>query len=228
MSEQEYKTILARYLPASAVDPVYRFIVEHNIHFRITRERASKLGDYKMPQPRHQYHEISVNGNLSTHFFLLVLLHEMAHLLTFLSHGRKIQPHGHEWQGHYRDLLLEYSCAGHFPPETKPLIMKYTAHIPLNRAAGQELEKLVKQLDNPGETIPITTLDDIPLGSTFRIVNKPRYLFRSISKNRTRYRCLELQTQQTYSISASAEVSYSNGFEKLKIENNNIISWITT
>ena len=204
--EEHNKAILARYLPPSAIPPVYDFLNSHSVHFHITPQRSSKLGDYRCPQPRHTYHEISINGDLAPHLFLLVLLHEMAHLVTYLEHGHTVQPHGHQWQQHYATLITQYAAAGHFPPEAQPLIKRYTRRIPLNRAAGRQLEQLLLQIDRPQEAARQTHLRDLPLGATFRLQNRPHSTFRSLELRRTRYRCTELDTGRTYLISADAPV----------------------
>lgn len=204
--EERYKAILGRYLPAPAVNPVFCFLNRHSVHFHISRRRSSKLGDYRMPQPRHQYHEISVNGDLSPHLFLLVLLHEMAHLNTFLAFGREVQAHGHEWQEEYRKLLTQYSNEGHFPAETKGLLAKYTARIPLNHKAGEELERRLKQIDDPERASKELRLEDLPIGSLFRIMSRPQILFRSVEKRRTRYRCIDEKTGTPYLVNGSAVV----------------------
>lgn len=205
-NEEQNKAILRRYLPPSAVDTIYNYIVANGVRFHITRQRTSKLGDYRMPQPRHNYNEISINGDLSPHLFLLVLLHEMAHLETFKAYGRTVQPHGHEWQQQYRNLLVQYFNDGHFPTEIYPQLKKYTAHIPLNRAAGNELERRMKEIDNPEDSAHITLLKDLPVGSTFRIKTRPEMLFRSIEKRRTRFRCVEVKSNRPYLVNGDAEV----------------------
>lgn len=204
--EEEYKSILARYLPSSAVEPVYRFITEHKVRFRITPVRTSKLGDYRRPSPQNPYHEISVNGDLPEYFFLMVLLHEMAHLKTFAAYGRRVQPHGHEWQEQYRQLLIQYFNEGHFPVETYPLFKRYTNHVPLNRAAGQELEKALRRYGMTESETPQTTLDDLPQGACFRLKSKPDMVFVNIERRRTRHLCSEKGTGRQYLVSGTAEV----------------------
>lgn len=204
--EEEYRSILARYLPLSAVEPVYRFVSGNGVRFKITKVRTSKLGDYRRPSLQHPYHEISVNGDLPKHFFLMVLLHEMAHMNTFLAYGRSVQPHGHEWQEQYRRLLIEYFNEGHFPPETQPLFKRYTARIPLNRTAGQELELALKRYGMPEDNKGCLTLNELPLNTCFQLKNKPGMVFINLEKRRTRHLCLEKNTKRKYLISGNAEV----------------------
>lgn len=203
-NEEQNKAILRRYLPPSAVEPIYNYIVANGVRFHIKRQRNSKLGDYRMPQPRHNYNEISINGDLPPHFFLLVMLHEMAHLETFKVYGRTVQPHGHEWQQQYRTLLIQYYNEGHFPPEVYPLLKKYTARIPLNRAAGEELERQLRQIDDPSNDELL--LKDLPVGTLFRLKSRPNILFRSVEKRRTRYRCIDTATNLSYLVSGNAQV----------------------
>lgn len=203
--EEHNKVILARYLPPSAINPVFDFLNTHSVHFHITPQRSSKLGDYRWPQTRHTFHEISVNGDLSPHLFLLVLLHEMAHLLVFQQYGRTVQPHGHQWQQQYAALLIQYANEGHFPPEARPLLARYTHRIPLNRATGKTLERFLQQYDRPQDAVDLL-LRDLPIGSCFRLLNHPQQRFRSIEKRRTRYRCTDLSSGRDYLVSGDAPV----------------------
>lgn len=209
--EEQYKASLSRYLPPTAVDSIYHYLNSNAVHLHITRKRSSKLGDYRMPQPRHQYHEISVNGDLTPHMFLLVLLHEMAHLDTFLQYGRSVQPHGHEWQQHYSRLLRQYALQGHFPAEVGTMIEKYTAKIPLSNSLGRALERKLQQLDSPETATDDVVLNELPVGTLFRVKDRPQQLFRSLEKRRTRFRCVDVQTGIAYLVGGNAIVLPEDG-----------------
>ena len=73
---------LAEYLPPNTFEPVAHYIKQYNVHLTITRERKTILGNYRNAH-RHQNHRITVNGNLNKYSFLITLLHELAHLLTY-------------------------------------------------------------------------------------------------------------------------------------------------
>lgn len=200
----KYKQTMACYMPLEAVDEVFDFFNRYSVHFHITRERHSKLGDYRWPQRDHNFHEISVNGNLNKYYFLLVLLHEMAHLNCHQRFGCEVLPHGHEWQEEYRQLLLQYRSI--FPPEVAVLIDQYTRRIPLSRTLANKIEAQLRSYDegyNPSDDL---TLDQLPEGSLFRLQQRPEQLFRSVEKRRTRWLCEDAQTRMQYLIRGSAQV----------------------
>lgn len=208
MSPEAYKSILANYLPSMAVDPIYNFMNHYSVHFHITRKRTSKLGDYRWPQPRHNYQEISVNGDLNQYEFLMVLLHEMAHLCTHQRYGDSTQPHGHEWQNEYRNLLLQYiNC---FPAELATLIKQYTLRIPLSRTIEKQIDTLLKQYNPNFVAEEHICLNDLQPGTLFRIKAKPQQLFKAIAKRRTRWQCEDVVTKQKYLVNGIAEVIIEN------------------
>ena len=204
MSPEEYKAVLAKYLPATAVDSVYDFLDRYKVFLHITRKRTSKLGDYRWPQPHHNYHEISVNGDMNPYQLLMVLLHEMAHLNTYQHYGNNVQPHGHEWQEEYRQLLHQYlSC---FPDDIAMLISRYTARIPLSRTTEKQLDELLLHYNPDYAPSADPVLDQLKPGTTFRIVAKQQKLFRALEKRRTRWLCLGLDDNKQYLVSGSAKV----------------------
>ena len=202
---ERYKRTLGNYLPAAAVDPIFDFLNQHSVHLHITRERLSKLGDYRWPQPRHPFQEISVNGNLNPYFFLWVMLHEMAHLNTHERFGNQVQPHGHEWQEEYRRLLLQY--LGCFPQELIAPLRKYCSRIPLSHPLETKIEELLRHHDPDYSPANDLTLNQLSPGTTFRLTAKPDRLFCAIEKRRTRWICQDLHDGKQYLVSGAAQVT---------------------
>lgn len=200
-----YKAKLGEYLPEVSVEPVFDFMTTHAVQLRITRERLSKLGDYHMPHPGHQYHEISINGDLEPQYFLWVLLHEMAHLTAWLEYRQTIQPHGHEWQEHYRRLIRLHLELGAFAPEAAQLIGSYIRRIPLNHATGGRIELMLRQSGHDAME-PILVLNNLEEGDKFVLRNYPDRLFTAIEKRRTRWKCRDERTGQFFTVSGTAEV----------------------
>ena len=197
-----HHALLRNHLPEEAVEWVYAYIVGQGIHFHIARHRSTKLGDYRWPQARHPYHEISVNGDLAKPMFLWVFLHEAAHLETRLE-GRPVKPHGVEWQAHYARLLREH--AELFPEPVRPAIARYAARVPLNHRLGREIEALLRQDGRDGGK-PSTRLDSLPAGSWFRLAERETMLLRSLERRRTRWLCIAAADGRRYTVSGQAEV----------------------
>lgn len=162
----------------------------------------SKLGDYRWPRPDHTFHEISINGNLNPYFFLWVFLHEAAHLETHLKY-KDVQPHGHEWQEEYRQLLIAH--ANLFPPEVQPFLKKYTRRIPLSHPVAKEIEAALHRY-NADFDPDLLTLDQLAVGDQFRLKNKPDLLFETLEKRRTRWLCRDLTSHRQYLVNGSAEI----------------------
>lgn len=207
MTEEEiarHKQVLRLHLPEGAVDELYNFLRANNVRLHITRERRSKLGDYKCPQLGHQFHEISVNGDLNRYYFLLVLLHEMAHLDTFLLYQNSVKPHGHEWQEQYRRRLKSF--VRQFPSDVAELVGKYVRRIPLNQTIGKQIESVLMKY-NPGYDPAVDLLlKDLEVGARFRIKTRPHMVLEIEEKRRTRYRCVDVATGNMYLVAGNAPV----------------------
>ena len=202
-TEEKYRRILGNHLPPEAVAPVYDYLNRHRVHFHITRQRSSKLGDYRWPQKDHNYHEISINGDLNAYLFLWVFLHEAAHLETHLKH-RDVQPHGHEWQAEYAQLLIVYASL--FPSEVQPLLGRLVRRVPLNRNLMRQIEELLRHHDPDYRAEEHVTLDRLQPGIRFRLKSKPDILFESVERRRTRWLCRDVATGRQYTVAATAEI----------------------
>lgn len=201
--EEQYRRILSNHLPSEAVDWVYGYLHLHKVHFHITRERRTKLGDYRWPQKDHPFHEISVNGDLNPYFFLWVFLHEAAHLETHLKYS-SAQPHGHEWQEEYRQLLLANTPL--FPADLHLLLKKYTRRIPLSHPVAKQIEAQLHRYDKD-YTPDILTLDDLHAGDRFRLKQRPEHLFEALERRRTRWLCREMDGGRQYLVNGAAQIT---------------------
>ncbi len=199
-----YKRSLAKYLPAAAVDSVFNYLAQHSVHLHITRERYSKLGDYRWPRQGHPFHEISVNGNLNPYHFLLVLLHEMAHLDTWLQYKNSIHPHAHEWQANYARLINLYLPL--FPTDVSVLLQRYTARIPLSRTIEKQIDAQLRHYNPDYTPSQDITLNDLTPGTRFHIASRPDHHFVAAEKRRTRWICLNLADGKKYLVSGTAVV----------------------
>ena len=202
-TEERYRRILSNHLPAPAVDTVYGYLERYKVHFHITRQRTSKLGDYRWPQPGHPFHEISINGDLGPYLFLWVFLHEAAHLETHLKHSHA-QPHGHEWQEEYARLIAR--SAHFFPDEEQPLLTRLAQRIPLSRTLLRQVEDRLRRYDPDYHPEEHPALDQLPAGSRFRLKTRPDMELQSLERRRTRWLCIDTVTGRRYTVSASAEI----------------------
>src|SRR5688572_13089651 len=106
---------LQTYLPAATYEPVMQYLQQYQVHLTVARERKSILGDYRH-RTHGQTHRISVNGNLNPYSFLITLLHELAHLVTFEQFGNSVISHGREWKAVYTGMLAQFMQHKVFPP----------------------------------------------------------------------------------------------------------------
>jgi len=193
------KEILARYIPERAVEPAFELIVRCNVHLKIVNERVTRHGDYrKMPDGRHQ---ITVNASLNKYRFLITLIHEIAHLVTFEKYGRYIKPHGVEWKRTFQQLMLPYINPDIFPIKLVPLIARHFKNPRASSDTDEKLSLALKQFDPENDK---NYIFEIPTGSKFRLYNGK--IFQKGNKRVKRYECVEISTGRIYLFNPNAEV----------------------
>ena len=106
-------SVLEKYLPEHAVEPVFELIKANSVHLKIVQERQTRHGDYRKNEDGK--HLITVNANLNKYRFLMTLVHEIAHLVAFQKYGRNIKPHGTEWKYTFQTLMVPLYSASDFP-----------------------------------------------------------------------------------------------------------------
>ncbi len=187
------KKLLGQYLPAAAVEPVAKWIVSYKIHFTITRSRRTKLGDYR-PPIRYSNHRITINHNLNPYAFLITFIHELAHLQVYKQYKNKVLPHGKQWRETYRKLMLEMMQRAVFPADVHRALEKSIVKAKASSSSEMELTRVLMRYDEESQTE--TRVEDLPPDTVFITENGMR--FRKGEKQRTRYKCLNLQNNRVY------------------------------
>lgn len=197
---EKYTAVLKRYLPEAAVHPMAEHIIQLGFHLTITRERSSKLGDFR-PQPgKTRGHHISINYNLNPFAFLITMVHEMAHLTTWNRYANRVKPHGSEWKLEFQRLMQPFLNQGIFPPELEPALVAYLHNPAASSCTDTRLMKLLRLHDDE----PVLHLEDLPESSLFRL--KSGRMFRKGPRLRKNFRCEELPSNRWYFVHPLAEV----------------------
>ncbi|MBT2621528.1 MULTISPECIES: SprT-like domain-containing protein [Chryseobacterium] len=187
---------LEKYLPPNTLQYLKIWFSDYYIHIKITRNRNSKLGDYRK-LPDHS-HEITINSTLVPQLFFFVLTHELAHLIAFEKYGRRISPHGNEWKETFRRMLLESTEV--YDEALRPIIMKFSKSPKANFMASPDLVKyfhIEKQDDK------LQFIEELKEGDYFMYRNEKYFLEGLIKKN---YLCKNLATGRKYSFKPLARV----------------------
>ena len=202
MSKKEaHISALQQYLPPNTYEQVLHYLQFYKVHLTVARERKSILGDYRH---RHgsQTHRISVNGNLNTYAFLITLLHELAHLLTFEKWGNRVAAHGKEWKTVFGQLLAQFIQHDVFPADIKTVLLQSLHNPAASSCADEALLRTLRRYDEKqGSGLFV---EELPVGTLFQ--THDGRVFQKGEKMRKRFRCLEVATGRTYLFSPVYEV----------------------
>lgn len=202
MPKQEVPiTRLQDYLPPGTYDAVLLFLRQHQVHLTVARERKSILGDYRH-RTRHENHRISVNGNLNKYSFLITLLHELAHLLTFERFGNGVMSHGQEWKSIYASLLDEFLRRSVFPQDIEAELLRSLRNPAASTCAEDGLLRVLRRYDERQEHLRL--VEEIAPNALFRTPDGR--VFQKKQKLRKRFSCVEVKTGKVYLFSPVYEV----------------------
>lgn len=202
MSKKEYPLhALADYLPDHALAPVLDFLHIYQIHITITRQRNTLLGDYRYAVG-DTHHRISVNGNLNKYAFLITLLHEIAHLITFDQYKNKVAPHGKEWKMNFSRLLKRFIELNVFPADIQAALSASVHNPAASSCADETLMRVLRKYDIRASDM--LTIEELSEGGSFKL--KDGRVFRRGEKLRKRYKATEIKTGLIYLFHAMYEV----------------------
>ena len=199
MSNTSDLVIFEKYFPKAAVMYTYQLWQEYRFKFKITRQRKTKLGDYRF-DPRKKKHLVTVNHNLNSYAFLITYIHEVAHLVAFMNHKNKISPHGEEWKETFRNLMKPVLNREVFPLALYNQLLKHMINPKATVYSDSRLMKILRSFDPESAKIH---LDDIEIGSHFLFKDR---IFEKKILRRTRVLCKELSSGKKYLISKMAMV----------------------
>ena len=189
------------YIPVKAIPFVQFLIDEHSFELKIVNQRQTKHCDFrKLPNGRFQ---ITVNNNLNKHQFLLTLVHEIAHHVTHQKFGR-VQPHGKEWKTVFQHLMLPFLTPEIYPKEMLPYLANYLKNPKASTDSDTNLSLVLR--NNEAENGKVFVFE-IPFSSLFIYKNQ---VYKKGKIRRTRFECLQLQTNKTYLFNKNAEVILYN------------------
>jgi hypothetical protein len=195
---------LKAYIPEGSFDGLISIIQTNKVHLVVTRERQTKLGDFRNAH-MGKNHRISVNGNLNKYAFLITLLHELAHLLAYERFGFRIAVHGKEWK-HQFGLLLSDFLSKNILPEDISRELAATIHNPAATTSGEEkLQRILKQYDT--QKTGHDFVENLASGTFFMFRKKT---YQVGEKLRKRIQCTEISSGKAYLFSPICEVKILN------------------
>lgn len=201
MKNQEFNKIVSPFLPKEALDYCCHLWLQHAFHFKITRDRKSKLGDFRYTKANNKY-TVTVNRGLNPYSFLITYLHEVAHVVTYRQFKNSCKPHGREWQENFRKLAEPLFDTSTFPSDIKLAFQNYLKDPAASTSGCAPLTLALRKYDqeaDPSQQILAT------LAPGCKFIFKDR-TFIKVGKKRTRALCKDLGNGRNYLISEVAQV----------------------
>ena len=189
------------YIPEKALLFVQFLIEEHNFTLKIVNQRQTKHGDFrKLPNGKFQ---ITVNNNLNKYQFLLTLVHEIAHHVTYQKFGR-VQAHGKEWKTIFQHLMLPFVHPEIFPKHLLPILANYLKNPKASTDTDVKLSLAFKEFSKePGKNF----IFEVQKGHFFKF---KEVVYKRGDIRRTRIECLNTANNRVYLFNQNVEVIKMN------------------
>ena len=136
---------LSKYIPDNAIELVDEILQNHPIDIKIVNNRVTKHGDFK--KLKNGNVQITLNNTLNKYQFLLTLIHEIAHFVTYKKYKR-VKPHGIEWKINFQHLMLPFLQPKIYPNSLLPLLANYFKNPKASTGSDVNLTLALKQYDD--------------------------------------------------------------------------------
>jgi len=198
--KKNYCNALKRFLPEGTIEYVADLILDYECHFKVTKKRKTKLGDYRFPY-NGKGHRISVNGDLNKYGFLITTIHEFAHLTTYNKYKRSVLPHGQEWKDEFKNLFEPLFELSELPTDIELALKNYLQNAKASSCSDDKLMRVLKRYNKNTEAVLVEQLE---IGTKFKLNSKTFVRGRKLRKY---YLCQEFDTKKEYKVLGLAEVS---------------------
>jgi len=185
------KKKLQTLIPTNAIEKVESYLKQSDVNIKIVPKRNTLHGDYR--KRKDGSHLITLNKIENPYRFLITLIHELSHFVTFQRYGTKTKPHGIEWKTTFIELMQPFLNKDIFPEH---LLSVLKIHFKNPKASSDTDTLMALELikyDKSNNDIPIVK---IPKGGLFK-TPKGRYFVKG-EQLRKRYICQEKETGKIY------------------------------
>ena len=191
---------LREQLPVGFYDMALGWMEELDFQLKITRQRKTKLGDFRFDVKTGQ-HLVSVNRTENKWSFLITFAHEAAHSLVYRKYGSGTKHHGIEWKASFRIYLLQILSSGLVPEKLAKALAAYAKNPRASTFSFQPLVIGLSDFNSNADTRRY--LYQSQPGSQFKFNGK---VYTLLNKRRTRALCEQSISGRRYLISLTAEV----------------------
>ena len=191
------RSVLQKYVPEAAVEQVIELLNSNPCSLKIVKNRRTKHGDFR--RLKTGSYQITINNDLNPYRFLLTLIHEIAHLVTFEKYGR-VQAHGLEWKHTFQRLMLPFVTPEIYDDNLLKLLANYLKNPKASTDSDLKLSLALKQFD---ERNGKNFIFELPLESKFKYNER---IFVKGDKRRTRFGCVEESSGKLFLFHQNAEV----------------------
>jgi len=199
----DLRASLAPFIPEKSLDEVVVLLQKYPIHLGLMAPRSGVYGDYRTPQKFREFHKITVNGDLNKYAFLIIFLHEYAHLLVFVNHGPRVQAHGIEWKTHFRQLLHQFINLEIFPEDICFALKNHMIKMPASTFSNTQLVRVLERYNTRKRPENEMTVEQLPPKARFKYNEE---LFEKGERLRKNFICTRLSDGTKFRFSPVAKV----------------------
>lgn len=194
-----FNRLLIRF-PEHSRGLISEYFNRYDFIIKVTSPRKQKLGSFRSSSGS-ELPVISINNDLGEYSFLLVFIHELAHLKVWKEYGRKAMPHGREWKLSFQELTLPFLNPQILPDELIVALKIHFRKTPSSFHRDVQILRVLNRLEEKGEML---TLAEIGNQVKFQLLNGKQMI--KLERMRTRYKCFCPSNKRYYLVSPTAQI----------------------